>query len=156
MSILKPKDVTYVLPDIADPSDLWAYIAEYNGFQYYETDNTGVTPNEIKPQTFFIDRIDLFAPLFGEDRARFDGVLFIGEPSNIGTDTNEATSDAGQFNDIVKKLLNLPFATELKNYIACDFQIAINSLRPLYNSVKYTKTTNCTGVEVYYSIWLWI
>jgi hypothetical protein len=153
-TILKPKDNTYVLPAIADPSDLFKYIAEFNDFQYYETDNTGVTPNEIKQQTFFIDRIDLFAPLFNEDRARYDGVLFIGEPSNIGTDTNEATFDAGQFGDIVKELLNLPFAKELKNYIACDFQISINSLRPLYNSVKYTKSTNCTGVEVYYTIWI--
>lgn len=153
-SILKPKDNTYTLPSISDPSDLFKYIAEFNDFQYYETDNTGVTPNEIKPKTFFIDRIDLFAPLFNEERARYDGVLFIGEPSNIGTDTNEATYDAGQFDNIVKKLLNLLFATELKNYIACDFQIAINSLRPLYNSVKYTKSANCTGVEVYYSIWI--
>lgn len=154
MSILKPKDGTYVLPVIADPSDLWAYIAQFNGFQYYETDNTGVTPNEILPKTFFIDRIDVFAPLFNEDRGRYDGVLFIGEPANIGTDTNEATYDVGQFKDIVKELLNLDFAKELKNYIACDFQITINSLRPLYNSVKYTKTTNCTGVEVYYSVWI--
>lgn len=153
-TILKPKDNTYVLPPIADPSDLWAYVAQYNDFQYYETDNTGVTPNEIKPATFFIDRIDLFAPLFNEDRARYDGVLFIGEPVPINIDTNESTYNAGQFNDIVKELLNLPFAQELKNYIACDFQITINSLRPLYNSVKYTKSTNCTGVEVYYSIWI--
>jgi len=154
MSILRPKDIYYVLPTISDPSDLWAYIAEYNGFQYYETDNTGVTPNEIKPQTFFVDRIDLGTPVEGRSFMKFDGVLFIGEPSNIGTDTNEATYNIGQFKDIVKELLNLPFANELTSYIACDFQITINSLRPLYNSVKYTKTTNCTGVEVYYSIWI--
>lgn len=154
MSILKPKDETYILPAIADPSDLWAYIAAYNDFQYYDTDPTGVTPNEIKYATGFINRIDLFAPLIGEDRARFDGVLFIGQPSEINIDTNESTFTGGQFKDIVKALLNMPFAVELRNYIACDYQIIINSLRPLYNSVKYTKTTNCTGVEVYYQIWI--
>lgn len=153
-TILKPKDGTYVLPAIADPSDLWAYIAAYNDFQYYETDNTGVTPNEILPQTFFIDRIDLGTPEANRARMQFSGVLFIGEPANIGTDTNAATYNAGQFNDIVKELLNLAFANELNNYVACDFEITINSLRPLYNSVKYTKSTSCTGVEVFYSIWI--
>jgi len=153
-TILKPKDETYILPTIADPSDLFAYIAEFNDFQYYETDPTGVTPNEIKPAWFFIDRLDSGTPLRGEGRMRFDGVLFIGVPAEIGTDTNAATSNNGQFTDIVKKLLNLAFAIELQNYIACDFQISINSLRPLYNSVKYTKATSCTGVEVNYSIWI--
>lgn len=153
-TILKPKDGTYLLPAIADPSDLWAYIAEYNGFQYYETDTTGVTPNEILPNWFFIDKIDLATPVEARSRMQYTGVLFIGVPSEIGTDTNGATFDAGQFENIVKKLLNLEFANELTNYVACDFQITINSLRPLYNSVKYTKATNCTGVEVYYSIWI--
>jgi len=153
-TILKPKDETYILPAIADPSDLWAYIAEYNGFQYYETDLTGVTPNEILPNWFFIDRIDLATPEAGRARMNYSGVLFIGIPSEIGTDTNGATFDAGQFAAIVKKILSLEFANDLFNYVACDFQILINSLRPLYNSVKYTKATNCTGVEVYYSIWI--
>jgi hypothetical protein len=153
-SILKPKDETYVLPSIADPSDLFAYIAEYNEVQYYETDTTGVTPNEILPEIGFINRIDIFTPLFLDDMGKFDGVLFIGTPSDIGTDTNASTFDAGQFENIVKQLLNAEFARDFKNYIACDFQIAINSMRPLYNSVKYTKATNCTGVEIYYSIWI--
>jgi hypothetical protein len=153
-TILKPKDGTYILPAIADPSDLWAYIAAYNGFQYYETDLTGVTPNEILPNWFFIDRIDLAQPVEARARMKYDGVLFIGVPSDIGTDTNGATFDAGQFTDIVKKLLNLDFANELSRYVNCDFEISINSLRPLYNSVKYTKATNCTGVEVYYTIWI--
>jgi len=153
-AILKPKDGTYELPGIADPSDLFKYVAQYNNFQYYDTDPTGVTPNEILPQIGFINRIDLFAPLVNENRGRFDGVLFIGRPSEINIDTSSSTFTGGQFNDIVKDLLNLPFALELKNYIACDFQIIINSLRPLYNSVKYTKATNMTGVEVFYSIWI--
>jgi len=154
MSILKPKDETYILPAIADPSDLWAYIAAYNEFQYYETDATGVTPNEILPNWFFIDKIDLATPVEGRGRMKFDGVLFIGMPSDIATDTNTSTFDNGQFTNIVKALLNLDFANELTNYVACDFQVINNSLRPLYNSVKYTKATNCTGVEVYYSIWI--
>lgn len=153
-TILKPKDITYVLPEITDTSDLFKYIAGYNGFQYYDTDLTGVTPNEILPAYFFINRIDLVAPLMAENRARFDGILFIGQPSEISIDTNSSTFNGGQFNDIVKACLNLPFATELRNYIACDFQMTINSLRPLYNSVKHTKSTNCTGVEIYYSIWI--
>jgi|DEB19_MinimDraft_2_1074335.scaffolds.fasta_scaffold79210_2 hypothetical protein len=154
VTILKPKDGTYALPTIADPSDLWAYIAEFNGFQYYETDPTGVTPNEILPNWFFIDKIELATPVEARSRMKFDGVLFIGAPSDISIDVNSSTFSDGQFTDIVKKLLNLGFANELNNYVACDFQIAINSLRPLYNSVKYTKATNCTGVEVYYSIWI--
>lgn len=154
MSILKPKDETYILPEIADPSDLFAYIAEFNGFQYYETDLTGVTPNEILPNWFFINRLDLASPVVGQGLMKFDGVLFIGVPSDIGTDTNSSTFDAGQYENIVKKLVNYDFAKEFYYYIACDFQIAINNLRPLYNSVKYTKATGCTGVEVNYSIWI--
>ena len=154
VTILKPKDGTYVLPAIADPSDLWAYIAAFNGFQYYETDLTGVTPNEILPNWFCIDRIDLATPVEARSRMKFDGVLFIGVPSDIATDTNGSTFDVGQFTDIVKKLLNIDFANELFSYVACDFEIIINSLRPLYNSVKYAKATNCTGVEVYYSLWI--
>lgn len=153
-TILKPKDNTYQLPTIADPSDLFAYVAEFNEFSYYETDNTGVTPNEIAQNWFFIDRLDLATPSIGEDRMRFDGVLFIGQPADISTDTNASTFNDGQFVDIVKELLNLDFAKELRNYIACDFQFNINNMRPLYNSVKYTKATNCTGVEVSYSIWI--
>lgn len=153
-TILKPKDNTYILPTIADPSDLWAYIAEFNGFQYYETDTTGVTPNEILPGWFFIDRIDQATPVEARSRMQFTGVLFIGIPSDIGTDTNASTFNDGQFTDIVKKLLNLDFANELNNYVACDFQITINTLRPLYNSVKYTKATNCTGVEIAYTLWI--
>lgn len=153
-TILKPKDETYALPTIADPSDLWAHIAEFNGFQYYETDVTGVTPNEILPSWFFIDKIELATPVEARSRMQFTGVLFIGTPSEISIDVNGSTFSDGQFTDIVKKLLNLNFANELNNYVACDFQITINSLRPLYNSVKYTKATNCTGVEVYYSIWI--
>lgn len=153
-TILKPKDETYILPTIADPSDLWAYIAEFNGFQYYETDSTGVTPNEILPSWFFIDKIDLGVPDPGDSTMQFTGVLFIGTPSDISTDVNASTFTNGQFKDIVKALMNFPFAKELNNYVACDFRININTLRPLYNSVKYTKATNCTGVEITYTIWI--
>lgn len=151
---LKLKDETYALPAIADTSDLLKYVADYNGFDYYDTDSTGVTPNEIRPQLFFINRIDTATPLEGFSRMRFEGILFIGQPSDIGTDVNSSTYSNGQFMDIVKALLNLEFAYEFRNYIACDFQISINSLKALYNSVKYTKATNCTGVELSYSIWI--
>lgn len=153
-TILKPKDETYTLPAIADTSDLFKYIAEYNGFDYYDTDSTGVTPNEIKASWFFINRIDVFTPVESYGRARFDGVLFIGQPASLSVDVNSSTYNNGQFVDIVKALLNLPFAVELKNYVACDFEIIINNLRPLYNSMRYTKAEGCTGVEVNYSIWI--
>jgi hypothetical protein len=154
MSILKPKDNTYQLPAIADPSDLFKYIAEYNGFQYYDTDSTGVTPNELADALFFINRIDVATPIENNSRMRFDGVMFIGQPADIGTDVNASTYNDGQFINIVKELLNLDFAKELRFYIACDFEITINNLRPLYNSVRYTKATSCTGVEVNYTIWI--
>ena len=153
-SILRPKDETYVLPEASDPSDVFAYLAEYNGFQYYETDLTGVTPNEILPNWFFIDKIDTATLLKAEGRMKYDGVLFIGVPSDISTDVNASTFVNGQFVDIVKQILNYPFALELTNLIACDLQFNVNSMRPLYNSVKYTKATNCTGVEILYSLWI--
>lgn len=154
MSILRQKDNTYNLPAIADTSDLLKYIADYNNFQYYDTDNTGVTPNEIRPNWFFINRLDVVTPVEQYTRLRFDGVLFVGMPSDISTDVNSSTFNNGQFVDIVKELTNQDFLIDLRNYISCDFQISINNLRPLYNSVKYTKATNCTGVEVNYSIWI--
>lgn len=153
--ILKPKDDTYILPDnIADPSDLFKYIAEYNGAQYYETDITGYTPNDLKPDMFFADRIDQFAPVLNEDRSIFTGSLFIGVPVDIGIDVNASTFTGGQFENIVKQMLNKAFATALRNYIACDFQFSILTMRPLYNSVKYTKTINCSGVEINYQMWI--
>lgn len=151
-SILKPKDNTFQLPEIADPSDLFKYIAEYNGFEYYDTDNTGVTHNEIAAALFFINRIDVGTPVENNARMRFDGVLFIGQPADIGTDTSASTYNAGQFNGIVKALLNLDFARELRFYVACGFETTINNLRPIYNSVRYTKATSCTGVEINYTI----
>lgn len=155
MSILKPKDGTYVLPPIVDTSDLFKYIAGYNGFAFYDTDPTGVTHNEIPASKyFFANVISLGAPEADAARMRFDGTLFVAQPVDIGTDTNASTYDVGQFEAIVKPILNLDFATDLKSYISCDFQITITNLRPLYNSVKYTKATNCTGVEVNYSIWI--
>jgi hypothetical protein len=152
MSILKPKDGTYQLPAVADPSDVFRYIAEFNGFQYFDTDPTGVTHNEIAHNWFFINRADVGTPEAGGARMRFDGVLFVGQPSDIGTETSASTSNAGQFVDIVKPLLNLQFANALRFYAACDVEININNLRPLYNSVKYTKAGSCTGVEVAYTI----
>lgn len=154
-SILKPKDNTYTIPpSVSDPSELFAYIAEYNDFQYFDADNTGVTPNGINYNTFFVNVPTQGIPLFGEDRMRFDGVLFVGQPADIGTDVNVSTWDNGQFENIVKELLNLEFLIDLKNYIACDYEIIINNARPLYNSVKYTKAVNSTGVEINYSIWI--
>ena len=154
-SILKPKDNTYALPlDVLDPSELFAYIAEFNGFQYFDADNTGVTPNEINYGTFFVNVPTSATPILNEARMRFDGVLFIGQPADIGTDVNASTWNNGQFQNIVKTLLNYPFVKDLANYTACDYETSINNLRPLYNSVKYTKAVNCTGVEVNYSIWI--
>ena len=153
--MLKPKDETFILPtDAQDPSELFAYIAEFNGFEYFDADNTGVTWNEIAPATFFVNVPTLGAPLFQESRMRFDGVLFVGQPADIGTDTNASTWNNGQFENIVKELLNYGFLKAFANYINCDFEILINNARPLYNSVKYTKSVNSTGIEINYSLWI--
>lgn len=154
-SILKPKDLTYELPlNAADPSELFAYIAEFNGFQYFDADNTGVTPNEINYETFFVNVPGLGAPDFDRNEMRFDGVLFVGQPADIGTDVNASTWTNGQYQNIVKELLNLAFVSDFKNYISCEYRTIITNIRPLYNSVKYTKAVNSTGVEINYSIWI--
>ena len=148
--ILKPKDSTYLLPAADNTADIFAHIAAYNEADFYETDNTGVTPNEIKQSLFFIDRIETAVPR-QNDRTRFNGFLFVGIPSDFGTDVDNLQ---GQFENIIKELLSKGFIDALYNYVACDYQFEINSLRPLYNTIKYTKATNCTGVEINYSIWL--
>lgn len=145
--ILKPKDNTWELPNISDANDLFKYISLYNELPFYETDVNGVVINEIPYGYFFVDRLDLVTP--GKDYFKYDGFLFIGIPSEAGEDV-----DNSQFANIIKELVSRPFIDTLRKYIVCDFQFNINNIRPLYNSNKYTKATNTTGIEINYSIWI--
>lgn len=155
--ILQPADETFIFPEVNTPADLFKYIAGYNSFQFFETDLNGVVPNEIAQNYFLIDRIDLASPQpnrMGQE-IRFDGILFMGVPSDPATDVNESTYSEGQFNGIIAEMLSRSFYLQLQQYIKCaDYEIIINNLRPLYNSNKYTKATNSTGVEINYSIWI--
>ena len=152
--ILKPKDGSYILPAIETPDDLFKYIAGFNEFDFYETDLEGVIPNEIAQNYFFANRIDLAWTQFPLQEIKYDGYLFVGVPSNPAEDINGSDYDNGQFQNIVKDLLTKDFIWQLQLYIKCDFKIQITNLRPLYNSNKYTKSTNTTGVEIFYSIWI--
>lgn len=148
--ILKPKDNTWKLPTISDANDLFKYIAAYNEMNFYETDVNGVVINEIPYGYFFIDRLDLVTPTFTNNKEfKYDGFLFVGIPSEAGEDV-----DNSQFQNIIKELVSKEFIATVRQYIACDFQFIINNIRPLYNSNKYTKATNTTGIEINYSIWI--
>jgi hypothetical protein len=153
---LKPIDETFLPPQINDANDLFEYLAAYNGFSYYETDLNGVVPNEIAYALFMVNRIDLVTPINSTKENRHDGFLFMAIPSEIGTDVNQSTFDAGQFENIIKDMISNSFINQLRNYVICgvNLQFTINNIRPLYNSVKYTKSTNTTGVEISYSLWI--
>lgn len=154
--ILKPIDETFILPAAETPSDIFAYLATYNGFAFYETDLNGVVPNEIENNYFLVDRIDLASPQTNRtgQEIKYDGSLFIGLPASPNTDVNVSSFEDGQFLNIVADLLTKDFINQMLKYVRCDFALDINSLRPLYNSNKYTKATNATGVEISYSIWI--
>jgi hypothetical protein len=152
--ILIPADTNFQYNAVDTSSDIFKAIAIYNSINFYETDLNGVVSNEIPNQYFFIDRIDLASPRINTNEIRYDGLLFIGKPSEHGTDVNNSTFDIGQYESIVKNLLTKSFIKTLELYVKCSFEIVINNVRPLYNSVKFTKSTNTTGVEISYSIWI--
>ena len=148
--ILKPKDLDWLLPAITDANDFLKYIASFNEFPFFETDVNGVVINEIPFGYFFVDRLDLVTPTFINNKEfKYDGFLFIGIPSESGEDVDNA-----QFKNIIKELVSKSFVSTLRSYLVCDYQFQINNIRPLYNSNKYTKATNTTGVEINYSIWI--
>jgi len=152
--ILIPADTNFQYNAVDTSSDIFKAIAIYNSINFYETDLNGVVSNEIPNQYFFIDRIDLASPRINTNEIRYDGLLFIGKPSEHGIDVNNSTFDIGQYESIVKNLLTKSFIKTLELYVKCSFEIVINNVRPLYNSVKFTKSTNTTGVEISYSIWI--
>lgn len=154
--ILKPIDVNFNLPAADTSSDVFKYIAAFNNYQFYETDLNGVVPNEIEQNYFLIDRIDLVSPQPNRtgQEMKYDGFLFIGLPSNAATDVNTSTFEEGQFVNIISEMLTKDFILQLSYYVRCNYEITINNIRPLYNSNKYTKATNATGVEISYSIWI--
>lgn len=153
---LKPIDGTFLPPEIKDANDLFEYLATYNEFAYYETDLNGFVPNEIAYNIFMVNRIDLVVPISATKENRHDGFLFIAIPSEVATEVNQSTFDAGQFENIIKDMISKAFINQMNNYALCgvNLQFVINSIRPLYNSVKYTKATNSTGVEISYSLWI--
>ena len=153
--ILKPIDNTFVLPIINTPSDVFKYIAEFNGYNFFETDLTGYTPNDIPQDIFFCDKIDLVSPRKNTNEYKYDGILFIGVPVDIAQEVNDSTFYAGQFKSIIEEMISKEFVKQIEKYFICNnIEISLNNIRPLYNSVKYTKATNCTGVEINYSIWI--
>lgn len=145
---LKPKDNLWYLPEINDANDLFKYIAEYNEIPFYETDLNGVVINEIPYGYFLIDRLDLITPNIQKE-FKYDGFLFFGFTSENNEDV-----DNSQFESIVKNMTSKIFINQLTRYISCDFRLQINNIRPIYNSNKYTKSTNSTGIEINYSIWI--
>ena len=153
--ILKPLDNTFEFPEAATPSGLFKYIAEFNGYMFFDTDITGYTPDEITQDYFFCNRIDLVTKRQNTSQFKYDGFLFVAVPTNIGQEVNASSFDNGQFTDVVEGLITKEFIRQLEKYFICsNIEMLINNLRPLYNSVKYTKATNCTGVEISYSLWI--
>lgn len=148
---LKPIDNTFELPEINSSNDFFKYIAGFNEANFYETDNNGVVPNEIPYDYFFVNKTDLVSPQPLTKEIKIDGFLFVGIPSEVGIDIDQFT---GQFENIIESLISKDFYLQLHKYANCLFRFDINNIRPLYNSVKYTKATNCTGVEINYSLWL--
>lgn len=153
--ILQPRIGSFTLPNPETSADLWRYVAEFNNALFFETDVNGVLLTEL-PATayFFVDQITQATPDNVEQLVRYDGNLFIGLPAQYGTDINEATFDSGQYLDITQALLAKSFLQQLRGYIACDYKITFNSVRPLYNVTNYTRAVNSTGIEIKYSIWL--
>lgn len=151
--ILKPRDNTFALPSADAPGDLFKVIAEFNGFEYLETNSDGVAVNTIAQNYFFVDRIDTVTPQL-DGRLKYDGVLFVAIPVDTSVEVNEATFNPGQYNDIIKPLISKLFYSTLLNYIKCDYAIVINSIKPLYNSTKHTRATVASGIEIAFSIWI--
>lgn len=145
------RNVNFVYPEIKTPKDLWQYIASFNDLEFYETDINGVVVNTIFQNYFFVDKLDLATPIQNQNEFKYDGFLFIGIPTDHGIDVD---GNAGLFLNIVESLMAKDFLKQLRNLISCDYQIVFNNIRPLYNTTKYTKATNTTGIEISYSIWI--
>lgn len=146
--ILKPKDIDWELPALTDANDLFKYMADFNVMPFYETDLNGVINNEIPNAIFLVDKLDLVTPIKGEREFKYDGFLYLGVPSDAGEDVDNA-----QFDNIIKDLISKTEIATLKSYF-CGYQYNLNTIRPLYNSNKYTKSTNTTGIEISYSVWI--
>lgn len=158
--ILKPKDINFILPELSEesvPADFFKYIADFNDLDFYETDLNGFVPNEIKVNYFFVDRVATASPeLKGASygRTKFDGVLFVGIPVEPEIDINKTDFTNGQFEGIIKELISAAFLKQLLSYLNCDYAFLLNTVKPVYNTNTWTRATNCTGVEINYSLWL--
>lgn len=158
--ILKPKDIDFILPELSDesvPADFFKAIADFNALDFYETDLNGVVPNEIKYDYFFADRVATASPeLKGASygRTKYDGVLFVGIPVSPEIDVNSSDFTNGQFEGIVRDLITAKFIKQMQSYLNCEYLFTVNSVRPVYNSNTWTRATNCSGVEINYTLWL--
>jgi hypothetical protein len=179
--ILKPIDETFEIPEPQAASDIWEYLAKYNCFQFYETDNKGFVPNELVRNYFMINKTELVSPRTGTDERVFDGVLFFGVPADPSLDVHSPSPKCdtqnfdnytfdnfvfaedweddvfkhGQYKMIIYEILGKEFYNTLKKYFKCsNFEFSIINMRPLYNSNKYTLSTNSSGVEITYKLWI--
>lgn len=151
--ILKPRDNTFALPSADAPGDLFKVIAEFNGLEYLTTNVDGAAVNTIAQNYFFVDRIDSVTPQ-PDGRLKYDGVLFVALPVDTSVEINAASFNDGQYINIIKPLISKVFYNTFLNYVKCDYAIVINSIKPLYNSTKYTRATAASGVEITFSIWI--
>jgi len=145
------RNTNYILPEIKTPKDIWQYIASFNNIEFYETDINGVVLNTIFQNFFFVDKLEVATPRINTNEIKYDGFLFIGIPNDHGIDVDGL---AGLYANVVESLMAKNYINSLKNYIKCDYEVQFNNIKPLYNTTKYTKSTNTTGVEISYSIWI--
>lgn len=145
------RNSTFVYPEIKTPKNIFEYIAKFNKFEFYETDINGVVLNSIFQNYFFVNKTELATPIQNENEFRYDGFLFVGIPNDHGTDVD---GNDGLYQNVMQILLSKDYLVGLKNLISCDFKVIFNNIRPLYNTTKYTKSTNTTGIEISYSIWI--
>ena len=145
------RNANFLYPTVETPNDIFNYLAIINNVEFFETDLNGVVLNEIKQNYFFVNKLDLASPRVNTPEIKYDGFLFVGIPNDHGTDVD---GQQGLYLNITEALMSKSFILKLKNLIACDFEVVFNNVRPLYNTTKYTKATNTTGVEISYSIWI--
>lgn len=149
---LQSRKNNFQLPEIVNsPHDIWNYIAQFNNFEYYETDSKGVVNNNIFQNHFFVNKIESLSPRKNTNEIQFNGILFFGVPNDSGIDVD---GYSGLFKNVIEEMLTKSFIKNLEQYISCNFEVLFNVIRPIYNSNKYTIETNTSGIEISYTIWI--
>ena len=147
---LKPKDETFILPNATAPDEVFSYIATFNSWQYFDVDSNGLNTNDVNG-IYLANYLTQSSFDINRNQMLFNGLLFLGLPSGYSTDVN---NENGQYQTITKDLMNKAFFDTFKKYIYCNFEVNLTSIKPLYNSVKYAKAIESTGVEISYQIWI--